>query len=56
MNIEHQTSMNIDFRFRNGKKKKRKKIVTSINIDDFPIAIDNDFLSITIDCYRSVNW
>ena len=24
----------------------------SINIDDFPIEIDNDFLSIPIDCYR----
>ena len=30
----------------------KKKVVTSINIDDFPIEIDNDFLSIPIDCYR----
>ena len=26
------------------KSKKKKKVVTSINIDDFPIEIDNDFL------------
>ena len=29
---------------------KKKKVVTSINIDYFPIEIDNDFLSIPIDC------
>ena len=28
------------------------KVVISINIDDFRIEIDNDFLSIPIDCYR----
>ena len=33
-------------------KSKKKKVVTSIDIDDFPIEIDNDFLSIPIDCYR----
>ena len=32
------------------------KSTISINTDDFPIEIDNDFLSITIYCYRSVNW
>ena len=31
---------------------KEKRVVTSINIDEFPIEIDNDFLSIPIGCYR----
>ena len=30
----------------------KKKVVTSISIDDFPIEIDDGFLSIVIDCYR----
>ena len=30
----------------------KKKAVTSTGIDDFPIEIDNDFLSITIDSHR----
>ena len=46
MNIKHRWISIFDFET---KKKKRKKIVTSINIDDFPIAIDNDFF---IDYYR----
>ena len=29
-----------------------KKVVTSINIDDFPIEIDDGFLSIVLDYYR----
>ena len=38
--------MNIDF--------DNEKNVTSqsINIDDFPIEINNDFLLIAIDCYQ----
>ena len=31
----------------------KKKAVTSTGIDDFPIEIDNDFLSIVIDF---INW
>ena len=42
--------MNIDFRYRSIEID--KKVVTSINIDDFPIEIDNDSLSITIVSYR----
>ena len=30
----------------------KKKVLTSINNDDFPIEIYNDFLSVPIDCYR----
>ena len=48
--------MNIDFRYRSIKIDKEKKVLTSINIDDFPIEIDpeidDDFLSIVIDNYR----
>ena len=33
----------------NRSKSTKEKVVTSINIDDLPIEIDNDFLSITID-------
>ena len=48
--------MNIDFRYRSIKIDKEKKVLTSINIDDFPIEIDpeidDDFLSIVIDSYR----
>ena len=40
--------MNIDFRYRSIEIDKEK----SCDIDDFPIEINNDFLSITIDCYR----
>ena len=42
--------MNIDFRYRSIEID--KKVVTSINIDDFQIEVDNDFLSITIDSFR----
>ena len=42
--------MNIDFRYRSTEID--KKVVTSINVDDFPIEIDNYFLSVTIDSYR----
>ena len=48
--------MNIDFRYRSIKIDKEKKVLTSINIDDFPIEIDpeidDDFLSIVIDNYQ----
>ena len=43
--------IDIDFRYQS-KEIEKKKVVTSINIDGFPIEIDNDFLSIPIDCYR----
>ena len=42
--------INIDFRYQSIEIE--KKVVTSINIDDFPIEIDNHFLLITIDVYR----
>ena len=51
--------MNIDFRYRPVEIDKEEKVVTSINIDDFPIEIDNDFLSIIIDdfdFYRFSIW
>ena len=44
--------INIDFWYQSIEIDKDKKVVTSINIDDFPIEIDNDFypfLSIVID-------
>ena len=47
--------MNIDFRYRLIEIDKEKQVVNSINIDDFPIEIDNHFyrfLSIPNDCYR----
>ena len=44
--------MNIDYRYRSIEIDKEEKVVSSINIDDFPIEIDNDFLSIPVDCYR----
>ena len=44
--------INIDFWYQSIEIDKDKKVVTSINTDDFPIEIDNDFLSIPIDCYR----
>ena len=49
--------MNIDFQYRSIEIDKEKKL-TSININDFPIEIDDDInrllsiLSIPIDCYR----
>ena len=49
--------INIDFRYQSIEINKKTKVVTSTDIDDFPIEID-DFLSITIDshipidCYR----
>ena len=39
--------INIDFQYHSIEIDKKKLI--SINIDDFPIEIDNDFLSIIID-------
>ena len=44
--------MNIDYRYRSIEIDKEEKVVSSINIDDFPIEIDNDFLSIPVDCCR----
>ena len=47
--------MNIDFQYGSIEIDKEKKFVTSINIEDFPIAIDDDFnrlFSITIDSYQ----
>ena len=41
--------MNIDYRYRSIEIDKEEKVVSSINIDDFPIEIDNDFF---IDSYR----
>ena len=41
--------MNIDYRYRSIEIDKEEKVVSSINIDDFPIDIDNDFF---IDSYR----
>ena len=41
--------MNIDYRYRSIEIDKEGKVVSSINIDDFPIEIDNDFF---IDSYR----
>ena len=41
--------MNIDYRYRSIEIDKEDKVVSSINIDDFPIEIDNDFF---IDSYR----
>ena len=41
--------MNIDYRYRSIEIDKEEKVVSSINIDDFPIEIDNDFY---IDSYR----
>ena len=46
----YQSLMNIDFQCRSMKK----KVVTLINIDDFPIEINDDFFSITIDSYQSL--
>ena len=43
--------MNIDFRYR-AIKIDKEKVVTSINIDDFPIEIEDDFLLIVIDYFR----
>ena len=43
--------MNIDFWYRSIDIDKEKKL-WPINIDDFPIEIDNDSSSITIDSYR----
>ena len=40
--------MNIDYRYRSIEIDKEEKVVSSINIDDFPIEIDNDFF---IDSY-----
>ena len=40
--------MNVDFWYQSIEIDK-KKVVTSIIIDDFPIEIDDDFF---IDCYR----
>ena len=44
--------INIDFRYQLIEINKKTKVVTSTGIDDFPIEIDNDFLSITIDSHR----
>ena len=44
--------MNIDYRYRSIEIDKEEKVVSSINIDDFPIEIDNDFF---IDSYRLVS-
>ena len=44
--------INIDFRHQLIEINKKTKVVTSTGIDDFPIEIDNDFLSITIDSHR----
>ena len=44
--------INIDFRHQLIEINLKKKVVTSTGIDDFPIEIDNDFLSITIDSHR----
>ena len=44
--------INIDFRHQLIEINKKTKAVTSTGIDDFPIEIDNDFLSITIDSHR----
>ena len=41
----------IDFRYQSIEINKKTKVVTSTDIDDFPIEID-DFLSITIDSHR----
>ena len=41
--------INIDSRYQSIQIDKGKKVVTSINIDDFPIEIDNYFF---IDSYR----
>ena len=41
--------MNIDYRYRSIEIDKEEKVVSSINIDDFPIEIDNNFF---IDSYR----
>ena len=41
--------MNIDYRYRSIEIDKEEKVMSSINIDDFPIEIDNDFF---IDSYR----
>ena len=49
--------INIDFQYHSIEIDKKKLI--SINIDDFPIEIDNDFLSIIIDdfdFYRFSIW
>ena len=43
--------INIDFRYQSIEINKKTKVVTSTDIDDFPIEID-DFLSITIDSHR----
>ena len=44
--------INIDFRHQLIEINKKTKVVTSTGIEDFPIEIDNDFLSITIDSHR----
>ena len=44
--------INTDFRYQLIEINKKTKVVTSTGIDDFPIEIDNDFLSITIDSHR----
>ena len=43
--------INIDFRYQSIEVNKKTKVVTSTDIDDSPIEID-DFLSITIDSHR----
>ena len=40
--------IDIDFRYQSMEIEKEKKGVTSINIDDFPIKIDNVFSSILL--------
>ena len=44
--------INIDFWHQLIEINKKTKVVTSTGIEDFPIEIDNDFLSITIDSHR----
>ena len=48
--------MKIDFRYRSIEIDKEKKVVASINIDDFPIEIDDDLLSIVIYYYRFISF
>ena len=38
------------------RNRQRKIVVTSINIDAFPVEIDDDFLSIVIDYYGLISY